>query len=187
MKETPSTSFVHDPRQRYSYELRPDALLDAALRAIAARLEAAGLIAPGAATAPRFHPHLTMLRSASPSHTAALAAAVQLAGAARELDLRSADTFGVGRIVYVEPADGGPLHAARAAVAQAIPEEELDPVMLARPWTPHLTLAYAVAEPLRVAALKQVSAELPLTGSLASVEVWDLDVRPTVLVHRVEL
>lgn len=185
--ETASTSFVHDPRQRYSYELRPDADLDAALRAIAARLEAAGLIAPGAATAPRFHPHMTMLRSAEPSRDAAVAAAARLAGGASRVDLNVADTFGGGRIVYVQPTDDASLHAARAAVLESIPEAELDPVMLARPWTPHVTLAYSVAAPERDAALAQVTSELPLAGRLASVEVWDLDVRPTVLVHRIDL
>jgi 2'-5' RNA ligase len=174
-------AYVHDARHRFSYELRPEPRLDAELRAIAYQLEHDGLLEPGATSAPRFHPHITLLRAAHAREDALDGAVAQLAGIG-EGTFDAADAFGAGRIVYVTPADETPLRAARAAVRAVFDDEELDPVVHARPWTPHITLAYAVPEPARAAALARVRAALPVTGALDTVQIWDLDVRPTRLV-----
>lgn len=179
-------SFVHDLRHRFSLELRPDDELDARLRAVAADLEAAGLLLPGATSAPRFHPHLTLLRAADIG-----AATAQLVATALSTDgdgsvcLDEASTFGGGRIVHVTPTDRVVLERARAVAVAAIAADQLDPLVHEREWTPHVTLAYAVPNPARADALAHVSGVLPIKGRWDSVQVWDLDVRPTQLVRRV--
>lgn len=180
-------AFVHDPRHAYSFEVRPAADLDARLRAVAADLESRGLIPAGATTAPRFHPHLTLLRAALPDLAAATAAAGELAAAASAVRFASVGTFGDGRIVYVEPADRAPLDAARAQLLSRISDDLLDPLALERELTPHVTLAYSVPAPTRAAAAEAVAAALPIEGRWGTLEVWYLDVRPTELVHRIAL
>ncbi|MEO6866891.1 MAG: GNAT family N-acetyltransferase, partial [Gaiellales bacterium] len=98
-------AIVHDLRHAFSVELRPDPTLDASLRELAARLEAAGLLAAGAATAPRFHPHLTLLRASDVSAAAldAVAASVQEQG--RVVTFTRAGTFGSGRIIWLAPSE----------------------------------------------------------------------------------
>lgn len=179
--------FVHDPRHAFSYEVRPSPALDGELRAVAHALEAAGLLAPGAATAPRFHPHLTLLRAAVADRAAAHAAAAALTAAGPEAAFTSVGVFGSGRIVYVQPRDRESLDAARAQLLSLIDDDLLDPLALDRELTPHVTLAYAVPEPHRAAARAQVEAALPLTGSWGTLEVWSLDERPTRLVAQVPL
>lgn len=177
--------FVHDPRHRYSLELRPSEALDAHLRMIASQLEEAGLLERGASTAARFHPHLTLLRAATAPVRAAAEVAQCLADDRALVDLVVAATFGDGRIVHVVPDDRVLLDRARALAIDAVAPDELDPLVLERDWTPHVTLAYAVPEPARADALAHVAAALPVHGRWAHVDAWDLDVRPTRLVERV--
>jgi 2'-5' RNA ligase len=174
---------VHDPRQRYSYELRLDAALDAALRALAAQLEADGLLPAGAATAPRFQPHLTLLRGdrADPDVLAAVAAIV---GATPELQLVRCGTFGSGRIAWLAPHDDRSIVCARTQLVEQLGTDHVDPLALARsPWVPHVTVAYAIDEPHRADALRHIEQVLPLDGRWQSAQCWDLAVRPTVLQH----
>lgn len=171
---------VHDVRHAVSVELRPDAALDARLRELAASLESAGLLAPGAATALRFQPHLTLLRARSVPD-AALAAAGAAAGE-QDLTVRFTDagTFGDGRIIWLALEDAGALHDLRRALLAHLPHADVDPLVTSRGWTPHLTVAYAVDEPEhRAAALELVRAALPLTGTWRTLETWQLDERPT--------
>jgi 2'-5' RNA ligase len=179
-----SGAYGHDPRHRFSYELRPDAELDATLRAIASELEARGLILPGASTAPRFHPHLTLAR-ASRASTPAL----ENAGRRVEPDVTfgSAGTFGDGRIIYLEPDRAPAFQNVRAGLVATLAPDELDPLVKDRPWTPHVTVAYAVPKETRTEALEHVRAQLPVRGTWASIETWDLDVRPTRLMHEVRV
>lgn len=176
--------YVHDARHRFSLELRPDEALDRRLRVIAHELEARGLIAAGASTAPRFHPHATLLRmdGVEPAPAAAAAAALALAGGV-EVEFDRLGTFGEGRIAFVQPADESAMQAARAAAVDRVDRASLDPLVLTRPWTPHVTLAYAIPEPTRAAARVLAEAALPIRGRWADLQVWDLDVRPTRLVH----
>lgn len=177
-------TYVHDRRHRYSVELRPDHDLDAALRSVAVELEAAGLLLPGASTAPRFHPHLTVTRSAVVD--AALVDDVTAALEAEHhgpVSFHRADTFGAGRIVFVEPRDDTIARRARALVLDRLDERDVDPLVFQRDWTPHVTLAYAVPEAHRAAVLHLVREHLPIDGRFATIEAWDLDVRPTRLVH----
>lgn len=178
-------AYIKDPRHRYSYELRPDAGLEAAVRTLATELEAAGLLEPGAATAPRFVPHLTLGRAASLHEGAVDAAGRQVATLGAAIELDRVVTFGDGRIICLVPSDRAVLDHVRAAALERIPPDELDPNVTARPWTPHVTVAYAVPEPARAAALEQVTAALPLAGSWARCQAWDLDVRPTRLARDV--
>ncbi|MCW2955862.1 MAG: 2-5 ligase superfamily, partial [Thermoleophilia bacterium] len=127
--------------------------------------------------APRFHPHLTLARAAVASPQAARAAASGVAPGA--VTFAEADTFGEGRIVFLEPTDIAPAQAARAAIVAGVDPDDLDPLVHTRPWRPHVTLAYAVPEATRAAALEHVRAALPIVGSFSAVQVWDLDVRPT--------
>ena len=61
-----------------------------------------------------------------------------------------------------------------------LPHADVDPLVISRGWTPHLTVAYAVDEPEhRAAALELVRAALPLTGTWRTLETWQLDERPT--------
>lgn len=184
---TRAGGFIHDPRHRYSLELRPAEALDAHLRLVATQLEESGLIPVGASTATRFHPHVTLLRSATAPVRAATEVARVLHDAGAIVHLTSAATFGDGRIIHVGPADRAPLDAARVAGIELVDPAELDPLVTARPWTPHVTLAYAVPPEARPEALAQVVAALPIHGRWASVEVWDLDVRPTHCVERVHV
>lgn len=178
----PPPLYVHDPRHRYSYELRPDEQLDATIRELAAHLEHTGALAPGMATAPRFQPHLTLLRA--DRCDAALVARVALVVApSAALQLTSPGSFGAGRIGWLAPADTAPLLAARNLLFRELGEEHIDPMARARdPWTSHLTVAYAVEPDHRDAIESLLAAHLPLTGRWASVQCWDLDVRPTVCV-----
>jgi hypothetical protein len=78
----------------------------------------------------------------------------------------------------------------RSPVAPELPEpeldpDELDPAVSQRPWTPHVTVAYAVPDAARVRARELVAARLPLVGAWDRAQSWDLDVRPTELVHDV--
>ncbi|MBC7460166.1 MAG: 2'-5' RNA ligase family protein [Thermoleophilia bacterium] len=182
-----SSGFVRDPRHAFSYEVRPSPALDAELRAIAHRLDADGLLRPGASTAPRFHPHLTFLRAAVAVDAAARAAAQALTARGIDVAFTSVDVFGAGRIVYVQPFDRAPLDAARAQLLSHIDDAELDPLALDRELTPHVTLAYAVPEDHRAAARAQVEAALPIEGMWGALEVWSLDERPTRRVARVPL
>jgi 2'-5' RNA ligase len=172
-------AYIKDLRHRYSYELRPDDALDAAVRALAAELDAAGLIEPGASVAPRFHPHLTFLRAATlvPDAVGDLVGSIEAAGV--EFELTSTARFGDGRIICLVPADRTALDAARDRLLAQLDPADLDPVVHERAWTPHVTVAYAVPEPARAAALAHVEAALPLRGSWRRAQAWDLDVRPT--------
>lgn len=172
--------YVHDPRQRHSYELRPDAAFDAAVRALATGLESQGLIAPGASTAPRFHPHLTLLRAAEaePALVDQVASAVATAAG---FTCTRASTFGEGRIIWLGFDADSALRVARSALLESLDPASVDPVATTRPWTPHVTVAYAVPEPAREQALAWVEQQLPLAGRWARAQCWDLDVRPTVL------
>jgi 2'-5' RNA ligase len=175
--------FVHDPRHRYSWELRPDEELDRSLRSCAAALEAAGLLPSGASTAARFHPHLTLLRAdrADPALLEQVAARI---GHAPDLHLDVVGAFGGGRIAWLAPGDARLLAATRAWLIDALGESSVDPLALARsPWTPHVTLAYAVDEPHRDEVQAQLHAAAPLRGHWDVAQCWDLDVRPTRLVH----
>jgi 2'-5' RNA ligase len=172
-------AFIKDLRHRYSYELRPDAALDAAVRALATELEAAGLLEPGAATAPRFHPHLTCCRAAVLVPDAVDAAARRLARDGTAVVFDELVTFGDGRIACLVPSERAVLDAVRAEVLDRISPDQLDPTATSRPWTPHVTVAYSVPEPSRDEVLAQLEAALPLTGSWERCQAWDLDVRPT--------
>ncbi len=176
--------FVHDPRHRYSYELRPDAVVDAQLRELAAELEADGLLPPGAATAPRFHPHLTFVRADHAATDLVAAIAARLTHAP-ELVLDTIGTFGGGRIAWLAPASDLLLRATRAHVVDTLGgEEHVDPLALRRdPWTPHVTVAYSIDEPHRDAVRARLDAALPIAGRWSVAQVWDLDVRPTRLIH----
>ena len=178
---------VHDLRHRYSVELRPDEQLDADLRRVAHELEARGILLEGACTAARFHPHATLLNAGVPGIAAADNAAATLAPGAAVVQFDEVGTFGHGRIVYVRPSDASALLTAREAAIAALDPDELDPLVHARPWTAHVTLAYAVPEGSREVALDHVRAALPIVGRWGGVQVWDLDVRPTVLLHRAAL
>lgn len=171
--------FVDDPRHRFSYELRPDGDLDHAIRSVAARLEAEGLLAAGASTAPRFHPHLTLLRAdhADPDLVAQLAA--DLVGH-EALYLDQVGAFGNGRIAWLAPDRDEALQQARGQLVDALGETHVDPLALARsPWTPHVTVAYDVAPAHREAVQAQLRDALPLRGAWRVAQAWDLDVRPT--------
>lgn len=182
-------AYVHDARHRFSYELRPDRELDGRLRAIATALEDVGLILAGASTAPRFQPHLTLGRASVASFDAVRAVADVLAGDTPAVSFDRAGEFGDGRIAYLLPVARAELgvRAAREAVVDRLDRSDVDPLVFTRDWTPHVTVAYAIPEPARPAAHELVRAALPLAGRWASVQVWDLDVRPTHLVHRVQL
>ena len=178
--------FVHDPRHRYSYELRPDAALDARLRELAAGLEADGLLPPGAATAPRFHPHLTFVRADHADADLVDDIAARIAHDPT-LTLDVVDSFGGGRIAWLAPAPGRDLllRATRVHVVDTLGgEPHVDPLALRRdPWIPHVTVAYSIDEPHRDAVRRRLAAELPVVGQWAVAQVWDLDVRPTQRVH----
>jgi len=176
--------YIHDQRHRCSLEVRPDAALDATLRSLARDLEARGLLRPGATTAARFHPHLTLLRaSAIPAAVVAHAAATLHA----PVSFSCARTFGDGRIVYLAPDDCTTLIAVRGEAMSVLDADTLDPLATSRPWTPHVTLAYVVPEAAREAALELVCAALPVSGAWESVQAWDLDVRPTLLLDHVPI
>jgi 2'-5' RNA ligase len=98
-------------------------------------------------------------------------------------ELAAAGTFGDGRIVHVAPANADELVRLRSDLLALLPGDAIDPLAERRPWNPHVTLAYAVPEPHRAAAFELVAAALPLVGRWAQVQAWDLDVRPTRLVH----
>lgn len=184
----PRGTYVHDLRHRYSMELRPDVTLDARMRVIATELEAAHLLAAGASTAPRFHPHLTLSRSATVTDKLVeqvATTAVRFDDGAVTFD--RAGTFGDGRIIFLEPADDSIARATRAAIVAHLAATDIDPLVFTRDWTPHVTVAYAVPEPARVDALAHVRACLPLTGRFATIEAWDLDVRPTRLIQRADI
>lgn len=172
-------TYVHDLRHRFSLELRPDPELDRRLRALALELETRGLIDPGATSAPRFQPHLTLLRAARIEPSVAEAVARALARDGARVTFTSADTFGQGRIVYVVPTEPAPFEEVRSAAVELIDPDELDPLVHSRAWTPHITVAYAVPEASRAAALRHVRDALPVIGMWGSVQTWDLDVRPT--------
>lgn len=176
--------FVHDPRHRYSYELRPDATLDGQLRELAVDLERDGLLPDGAATAPRFHPHLTFVRADHADGDLARDIATRLAHDPT-LTLDVVGSFGGGRIAWLAPSADLLLHATRVHVVDALGgEAHVDPLALRRdPWTPHLTVAYSIAEPHRDEVRARLEAAAPLVGRWAVAQVWDLDVRPTRLVH----
>lgn len=179
--------YVHDLRHRYSLELRPIDALDVELRALALGLEEAGLVPQGASTKPRFHPHLTIGRAASTSADLVAHVASAVIAVGTDITFSSAATFGHGRIIYLELDVAQVAQVARAALVEHLPAEELDPLMGEREWTPHLTIAYSVPEATRDAALEHVRSALPIRGAFGSVQAWDLDVRPTVLMHRAEL
>lgn len=181
-------STLRDPRHRYSYELRPGRVLDARLRAIALELESGGMIEPGAATAARFHPHITFLRAGTPVHAALGVAAIALHRAGGEqVELGAPSTFASGRIVHVTPIDPAPLFAAREAMLAQLAAADLDPVVSERAWLPHVSLAYETLQGRTASVIEHVAALVPLEGHWASLECWDLGVRPTQCVHRVEL
>jgi 2'-5' RNA ligase len=170
---------VDDPRHRFSYELRPDGELDASIRALASQLEADGLLPAGAATAPRFHPHLTLLRADRADPKLIQQVASQLRPHAA-LELATVGSFGGGRIAWCAPARTTPLEHARIRLVAALGEQHVDPLALARsPWVPHVTVAYAVDEPHRAAVLERIAAALPLSGRWHVAQAWDLGVRPT--------
>jgi hypothetical protein len=85
--------------------------------------------------------------------------------------------------VFAAPADTRGLEQLRRDLLELLPADTIDPFVERRTWNPHVTLAYAVPEPHRAAALEFVTAQLPITGRWAEVQAWDLDVRPTRLVH----
>jgi 2'-5' RNA ligase len=173
---------TRDPRHRYSYELRPDAQLDQAIRHVALQLEATGAIAPGLATAPRFQPHLTLLR-ADRCDEQLVAAVADLVSHAPALDFETGGSFGAGRIGWLQPRDSDPLVAARDLLIREIADVHIDPLALARdPWIPHLTVAYAVEVEHRDVIVELLASRLPLAGTWASAQAWDLAMRPTVLV-----
>lgn len=174
------SAHVADPRHRFSYELRPDAQLESVLRGLARRLEDDQLLPAGASTAPRFQPHLTLLRAdhADRELVDALAGRVP-----SSLALATAGGFGDGRIAWLAPDGGEQLASARTWLVKQLGADHVDPLALARdPWVPHVTVAYAVEQQHRDAVRAALAAVLPLGGSWATVEAWDLDVRPTVRV-----
>lgn len=173
--------FVHDERHRFSYELRPDEELDTALRAVAVSLEVGGLLVPGATSAPRFHPHLTLCRAATANDEALVAVA---AATTPDVSFDAAGVFGEGRIIWVAATDPAPSHVARAAALEHLDPALVDPLVASRAWTPHVTIAYAVPREHQAAAIEAVRAALPITGRWRDVQCWDLDVRPTSLVAR---
>jgi 2'-5' RNA ligase len=179
--------YVHDLRHRYSVELRPDEALDTAIRSVALGLEQIELVPAGASTQPRFQPHLTIGRASAVSRDVADAVADAVTAAGIDASLVSTGTFGHGRIIYTELAAADVPLAARAALVAHADGALLDPLMSEREWIPHITIAYAVPEATQAAALECVRAALPLGGTFGTVEVWDLDVRPTQLVHQVQL
>ncbi len=179
--------FVHDERHRFSYELRPDATLDRRLRDLAADLEADGLLPVGAATAPRFHPHITFVRAdhAEAGVVEEIAARI---GKDPALVLDTVGTFGGGRIAWLAPSQDRLLRVTRAHVVDALGEVHVDPLALRRdPWIPHVTLAYSVDEPHREALHARLVDALPIRGRWVVAQAWDLDVRPTRLVHEVAI
>ena len=181
------TAHVDDPRHRYSYELRPDPGLDREIRALALRLELAGLLPAGAATAPRFQPHLTLLR-ADHHDAAALDRCARTLARDTTLVLDRSGTFGNGRIAWIAPRGDVLLRTGRAQLVEQLGAAHVDPLALARdPWVPHVTVAYAIDEPHRAAAIELVDASLPLAGSWQVAQCWDLDVRPTRCVDELEL
>ena len=180
-------AYVDDPRHRYSYELRPDAVLDARVRQLAVELEADGLLPAGAATAPRFQPHLTFLRAdrADPELVDSLAARIAFD---TELVLDEVGSFGSGRIAWLAPTQTRLLRTTRAHLVATLGVEHVDPLALSRdPWTPHVTVAYAIDEPHRAAVAEHLRAALPITGRWIVAQCWDLDVRPTRLAHEVAI
>ncbi|MCW2928889.1 MAG: 2-5 ligase superfamily [Thermoleophilia bacterium] len=181
-------SLLRDPRHRYSYELRPDRVLDARLRAIALELESAGMIESGSATATRFQPHLTFLRTGTPVPDALDVAAVVLHGSGGDrVTLGEPATFASGRIVHVSPEDPSPIEAAREAMLTALDAADVDPVVAERAWVPHVSLSYSTLPGRTEEVLAHVRRVMPLDGGWGSLECWDLGVRPTVRLHRVEL
>jgi 2'-5' RNA ligase len=176
--------FVHDERHRFSYELRPDADLDRRLRELAVELEADGLLPPGAAAAPRFHPHITFVR-ADHADTALVEDIARRIAHDPELVLDTVGTFGGGRIAWLAPSRDLLLRATRVHVVDALGgEAHVDPLALRRdPWTPHVTVAYSIDEPHRDAVHARLAAALPIHGRWIVAQTWDLDVRPTRLVH----
>ena len=179
-------TYVHDLRHGCSLELRPDAQLDLAVRALARALEQAQLIEPGASTAPRFHPHLTLARATTVGQDA-IAAVVGALATGPRVTLDLAETFGNGRIIYLASSEADPMLRARIAALDHLGPSEIDPLVRTRGWTPHLTVAYAVPEHARDAAIALVRDALPLRGAWASVEAWALDERPTRRIHRARL
>ncbi len=176
--------FVDDPRHRFSYELRPDQLLDAAIRGLAAALERDGLLPAGASTAPRFQPHLTLARASRADRAAVDAIAATIESSAL-FELDRAGSFGDGRIAWLAPAPDSRLRVVRAILVEQLGVDQVDPLALARdPWIPHVTIAYSIDEQHRAEAARRVAEALPLAGAWRSVECWDLDVRPTRRVHR---
>jgi 2'-5' RNA ligase len=173
--------YIKDVRHRFSYELRPQAELDAVIRDIATWLEHDGLLEPGASTAPRFQPHLTFCRAAR-FVPAALHAAAEVIGRDPEVTFDGVVTFGDGRIVCLVPGERDLLDEARAALLAHLDPDELDPAVHERPWNPHITIAYAVPEHARDAAPGVVAHHLRIAGSWDRAQSWDLDVRPTALV-----
>lgn len=180
--------FVHDPRHRFSYELRPDTSLDARVRDLAAELEADGLLPSGAATATRFHPHLTFVRADHVNLDLAADVAARIAHAP-DITLDTVGTFGGGRIAWLAPAADLLLRATRAHVVSTLGgEEHVDPLALRRdPWTPHVTVAYSIDEQHRAAVRARLDAALPIAGRWSVAQVWDLDVRPTRLLHEASI
>jgi len=174
-------------RHRYSLELRPTDEFDARLRRAARTLESAGLIEPGATTAERFHPHMTLLRASEIREVRAEAVAKRLAGGHAEIRFAAASAFGEGRVLYLVPEVRSVLDRARANAIDAAPLDELDPLVYERKWTPHVTLAYSVPEATRELAHTALAELLPLEGAWGSVEIWDLDVRPTELEYSIDL
>jgi 2'-5' RNA ligase len=172
-------AYIKDLRHRYSYELRPDDALDGAVRALAADLEARGLLEPGASVAPRFQPHLTLCRAAVLVPDAVHAAAAEIGKRGAGIEFDGAVRFGDGRIICLVPTDRAALVATRASTLARFDPTELDPAVHERVWTPHVTVAYAVPEAARADALALVEAALPLRGAWQRAQAWDLDVRPT--------
>lgn len=180
--------FVHDERHRYSYELRPDADLDRRLRHVALELEAEGLLPHGASTAPRFHPHITFVRADHADTDLVDEIAARLTHDP-EVAFDTVGTFGGGRIAWIAPSQDRLLRATRIHVVDTLGgEEHVDPLALRRdPWTPHVTLAYSIEEPHRAAVHAHLAASLPIVGRWSIAQAWDLDVRPTRLVHEARI
>lgn len=176
--------FVHDERHRFSYELRPDDALDQRLRVLAAELEADGLLPAGAATAPRFHPHITFVR-ADHADDALVDVIARRIAKQPIVTLDAVGSFGGGRIAWLAPTSDRLLRATRVHVVDALGgETHVDPLALRRdPWTPHVTVAYAVDPAHREAVQQRLATALPVAGRWSVAQVWDLDVRPTRLVH----
>jgi hypothetical protein len=69
-------------------------------------------------------------------------------------------------------------------VVATLGAHHVDPLALRRdPWTPHVTIAYAIDEPHRDELAARLAAATPITGHWTVAQAWDLDVRPTRLVH----